>query len=365
MPRDALRYARSADGVNLAWAVTGVGPKVLVLPPNAITDIQTDWENPVRGPMLAALTAHFKVVRFDHRGMGSSDRKVMRHGLDAWVEDIEAVVEAAGLDAPFAILGISQGAPATAAYVARHPERVSHFVANGASRRGYRATGIAGLIEHHNARLEMVRVGWDRDHPGVRLLMTSELAPHVDTAEYAYIQAQMRRAAFGEDVVRQMEASTDVDVREILPRIRTPTLVTHTTEVIGGHPQNGRNFASSIPGAEYLLLPGGRHIITPDDVAFQPLQDAIVRFVKGRPDAACHNPLDALSPRERDILDGVCEGLSNEAIGLQRNISAKTVRNHLTQIFDKLGVMSRTQAAVMAMRATGKDAERPSPVVIF
>ena len=348
MRRDSIRYTRSADGIDLAWAVCGVGPKVLVVPPNAITDIARDWENPIRGPLIAGLAAHFRVIRFDQRGCGSSQREIERQSLEAWIEDIEAVVAAAGLDKPFAVFGVSQGAPASAAYVARHPDRVSHFVAYGASRRGLRATGNPGLIAYHEARTALIRQGLDAPHPGARMLLASEMGVDLGPEAFSAVVAHLRRAVSGADAARLLDAAADVDVRDILAGIRTPTLVMHTAEVVGSDVKLGRNFASSIPGAEYIQLPGHNHILTPQDPAHALMLQHIAEFVhQGRGE----DPLSALSPRERDILDGVCAGLSNEAIALQRHISAKTVRNHLTQIFDKLGVMTRTQAAVLATEA--------------
>jgi DNA-binding NarL/FixJ family response regulator len=151
-----------------------------------------------------------------------------------------------------------------------------------------------------------------------------------------------------EDAVRFSEAVAELDIRAILPLVRTPTLVMHTAHDAANPAKRGRKFASSIPDAQYVELPGKNHVLFPRDPGFHLLIKLLLEFIDDTKLTA--DPLACLSSRERDILDAVCEGLSNEAIAVRRGISVRTVRNHLTKVFEKLGVASRTQAALLAVR---------------
>jgi pimeloyl-ACP methyl ester carboxylesterase len=128
---ERIRYARSADGVRIAWAESGKGPRALVLAANHITDIKRAWEEPARGTALRLLGEHFRVIRYDNRGCGSSQRGVERQGQRAWVEDLTAVVEAADLNSPLVLVGFSQAGPAAAQFAAERPDLVSHLIFYG------------------------------------------------------------------------------------------------------------------------------------------------------------------------------------------------------------------------------------------
>lgn len=348
MPRESLRYARSTDGVRIAWAICGEGPQTMVMAANHITDIKRDWDNPLRRPALEKFSNRFRVVRYDHRGCGSSQRSVERQGLDAWVEDLEAVVDAAGLDQPFILLGLSQGARTAAAYAARHPQRVSHLVLYGAVACGAHASGEADHIAREEAILELMRLTWGADYPGGRMLVASGLIADATTEEMAWFNAGLPQAARTEDAIRFFRANSEGDSRPILGRIRTPTLVMQTEADGVVRAEWGQAFAAAIPHAAYVELPGRNHIPRPRDPGFAPFFEQLDKFVALQQEAS---PLDALTARERQILEAVWMGLSNEAIGLSLGISVKTVRNHLTSIFDKLQVNSRTQAAMLVVRS--------------
>lgn len=340
---ERIRYARSADGTQIAWAVSGEGPQTLVLAANSITNIRRDWENPIRRGALAALTQHFRVVRYDHRGVGSSQRDVERQGLEAWVEDLAAVVAAAGLDAPFILLGKSQAGPFSIAYAAQNPKRLSHLVLLGAGRRGLRAIGDPKLIAQSDAMLELVRTGWGDSFPGPRRLAAAYLIVDPTEEESAWHERESLSAATPEDAYRFYKAAGEASATAWAPKVRTPTLVVNAAEDNVVLPAWGRLTAGAIPGAQYVEIPGKNHILLTRDPGFQVFMAEILAFTA---EPARADALAQLSARELDILEGVFAGLSNEAIALQRGISAKTVRNHLTSIFDKLGVHSRTQAAL-------------------
>jgi DNA-binding NarL/FixJ family response regulator len=195
--------------------------------------------------------------------------------------------------------------------------------------------------------LELIRLDWDRANPVSRLLVVPAIFPEPTPAEIAWTRL-LPSMANAKDAERFFGALADQEARDILPKVQTPTLVMATAEDDVAPREWSRMVAAAIPGASYVELPGKRHVPVRQDPNFEPYFEHLLAFVSS-PQA--EDPLAELSVRERDILEGVRAGLSNEAIALQRRISTKTVRNHLTRIFDKLRVNSRTQAALVATRA--------------
>src|SRR5215813_11820776 len=137
LPPQQIRFCTARDGTRLAYATIGTGPP-LVKAANWLSHLDYDWESPVWRHWLFELSRRFRLVRYDERGCGLSDRDVPRFSFDDWVQDLETVVDAAGLDR-FPLLGISQGGPVAVAYAVRHPERVSQLVLLGSFAQGRRA----------------------------------------------------------------------------------------------------------------------------------------------------------------------------------------------------------------------------------
>jgi DNA-binding winged helix-turn-helix (wHTH) protein len=137
--RQEIRFCTSPGGVRLAWSTVGEGPP-LVKTAHWLTHLEYDWEDPISRASLERLAASRRLIRYDERGTGLSDWDVEDISFDAFVRDLETVVDAAGLDR-FALHGVSQGCAVSIAYAARHPERVSHLVllngyVQGRDRRG-------------------------------------------------------------------------------------------------------------------------------------------------------------------------------------------------------------------------------------
>ena len=346
MRDEQIRYARSADGVQIAWTEGGTGPRTLVCAANLLSDIKWDMESSARGA-IERLERNFRVIRFDHRGQGSSQRNVERQGQDAWVEDLEAVIGAAGLHEPCVLFGGSHASPYTAAFAAKRPDLISHLILGGAYACGALVSPLPQLVAYAEAELELVRLNWDSPTPRARLMIISTFLPDLQAVDMEWCD-RLPLTMNAADALRFFRASHEQDARGALPNIRTPTLVMATTDDVVILPEWTRIVAAAIPGAQYLKTPGRNHIPMPSDPGFELMFDHLHAFVATAP---ADDPLAGLSARERDILEGVRAGLSNEAIALQRNISTKTVRNHLTRVFDKLRVNSRTQAALVAARA--------------
>ena len=130
-----IRYLRTADGVQLAWAEAGTGP-TLIKAANWMTHLEYEWESPVWRHWMRFFSDHFRFIRHDERGCGMTDWNVGDLSFERWVEDLEALIEVVDPPEPFALLGISQGAATCIAYTVKHPERVSRHVLYGGYARG-------------------------------------------------------------------------------------------------------------------------------------------------------------------------------------------------------------------------------------
>ena len=219
------QYCRTPDGVRLAYAVAGTGPN-LVMAGRWFTHLEYNWANPhTGGEAFMDLVRDFRFLRYDTRGNGLSDWEVSEISLDAWVRDLEVVVDAAGYDL-FALLGGSQGAPTAIAYGAKHPERVSHLVLTGGYALGWRKRSGSN-IEQQEAMMNLMRLGWDSPDPSYRQLFASQFMPNATKEEWEAANESMRVAASPETAARYYQAFGEVDVTALLARVQAPTLVMH------------------------------------------------------------------------------------------------------------------------------------------
>src|SRR5262245_61436183 len=174
--RQKLRFCTSADGVKLAYATVGSGPP-LVKAANWLSHLEYDWHSMIWRHWIEALSRDHTYVRYDTRGCGLSDREPPDISLEGWVHDLEAVVDAAGLER-FPVLGLSQGASIAIAYAHRHPERVSHLVLYGGFGRGrLKRGGGPEQIEQTLLYYKLTELGWGTDHAAFREVFASEFVP--------------------------------------------------------------------------------------------------------------------------------------------------------------------------------------------
>ena len=171
-PTQRIRYVRTADGVQLAWAEAGTGP-VMIKAANWLTHLEYEWDSPVWRHWIRFFSDHFRYIRYDERGCGMTDRNVGDLSLDRWVTDVEDIVAAANLQEPFSLLGISQGGAICAAYAAKHPERVSKLVLYGGYARGPFQRDDPDRASFYQAMIDLVRLEWGSDNPTFRQVFTS------------------------------------------------------------------------------------------------------------------------------------------------------------------------------------------------
>lgn len=342
-----IRYLRTADGVQVAWAEAGTGP-VLVKAANWLTHLEYEWESPVWRHWIRFFAEHFRYLRYDERGCGMTDRSVGDLSFARWVEDLEAVVDAAGIEEPFALLGMSQGASVCIAYATKHPERVSRLLLYGAYARGWSRRGDADGEREYQAITELVRRGWGRDNPAFRQLFTSRFVPGASSEQMEWFNELCRKTASPEVAARLLETRSRIDVTDLLDEVRAPTLVIHGRGDVVVPIAEGQFLASGIPGAQFVELDSANHILLEDEPAWARFCQAVLEFMGLEVPAGEDRAFGSLSPREREILGLITEGLGNAEIGERLSISEKTVRNHISNVFDKLGVWTRAQAIVFA-----------------
>ena len=337
--KQQIRFCRAHDGTRIAFAVTGNGSP-LVRAPHWLTHLEYEWQSPIWRPWLTALTAGRSLVRMDARGCGLSDRGVETISFEAFVRDLEAVVDAAGLER-FALFGHSQGGAIAMEYAVRHPERVSQLVLLGAYARGRLKRSPQSRSESE-AQLKLVEVGWGGDDPSYRQFFSSQFMPGASLEQLRQMAELQRVSSSPTDATRILRAYYEIDVSAQVPRISCPALVLHARGDLRVPFEEGRAVAAMIPGARFVPLDSDNHILIENEPAFARLFEELRGFLGSAPS------FGGLTAREAQILEQIAQGLDNTQIAARLELSEKTVRNHITSIFDKIGVESRAQAIVMA-----------------
>lgn len=348
MSRQRIRFLRTGDGVRLAWAEAGRGPTV-VKAANWLTHLEYEWESPIWRHWIRFFTDHFRFVRYDERGCGMTDWNTQDLSFEKQLLDLEQVIDAAACQEPFTMLGVSQGGAQCIRYIARHPGRVSRLILYGAYAQGWaRRSDPAGAREYDSIA-ELMRVGWGRNNPVFRQVFTSRFVPDATDEQLAWFNELCLKSASGETAADVFQSRSHIDVLALLPEVRVPTLVLHARGDAAVPLSQGHVLASGLPNAQFVELDSQNHILLEHEPAWTRFKDAVLEFtgVHGAP--AGEDPAFAtLSRREREILALMAEGLGNAEIAERLSISDKTVRNHVSNLFDKLGVWSRAQAIVFA-----------------
>jgi pimeloyl-ACP methyl ester carboxylesterase/DNA-binding CsgD family transcriptional regulator len=343
--RQTVRYVQTSDGVRLAWAESGTGMP-LVKAATWLTHLEYDLDSPVWRHWTSFLSEHFHYIRYDERGCGMSDWDIGDITLDRRVKDLETVVDAANLTRPFAMLGISHGAVVCIAYATRHPERVARIILCGGYARGALRRGDEEAGRLYQAILDLAAL-WGSDNPAFRQVFTSRFIPEGTDEQLRWFNELCQKTVSPQNAGPLLQARAQTDVTALLSQVQAPTLVLHGRNDVIAPIAEGRALATAIPDAEFVELDSRNHVLLEHEPAWRRFQEAVLAFT-GQDAATTNAAFDALSRRERETLTLLAGGLSNAEIAEQLGISEKTVRNHLSNLFDKLGVWSRAQAIVFA-----------------
>ncbi len=349
IPTQRIRFCTSRDGTRIAFATYGAGPP-LVRGPYWLTHLDLDWVSPVWQPWLSLLSRRHTLIRYDHRGCGLSDRDPLDFSFDRFVEDFEAVVEAARLD-KFAVFAWAGGASTAIAYAARHPQRVSRMAILGSNAVGriVRAATPQHLQEVET-QLSAIELGWANDNPAFRQLFTSLTIPDGSAEQFRSFNDQIRQTVPPSNGAKIMRTYWSLDLRSIAPQVACPTQVFHARQDARIPFEEGRTLATLIPNAIFTPLESRNHLMLTCEPAWKQFVTLLENFLPGTLSASAQ-ALDALTSREKEILSLVARGLANGPISIRLKISDKTVRNHVSRIFEKLGVGNRAEAVAMARDA--------------
>jgi pimeloyl-ACP methyl ester carboxylesterase/DNA-binding CsgD family transcriptional regulator len=343
--RQQIRYVKASDGVRLAWAEAGEGP-VIVKASNWLSHLEYEWESPLWKHWLHFLAGNFRFIRYDERGCGLSEWGDGPLDVERWTGDLEAVMEAARPEGKVTLLGISQGGVACINYAIRHPERVERLILYGGYARGAYLRGTPESQATYRAMIELAKAAWGSDNPTFRQVFTSRFVPDGTPEQIRWFNDLCLKTTTGERAAKLLECRARLNIEPMLGLVRVPTLVLHARDDGVVPVAEGRLLASGIPGAEIVELDSRNHILLESEPAWARFQDAVLHTM--RPGRGGSEVFDALSSRECEVLALMGAGLSNADIAERLAISEKTVRNHASNIFDKLGVWSRTQAIVFA-----------------
>ena len=348
--RQQIRFATAADGVKIAFADSGRGYP-LVRAGHWMTHLEWDWQTPVWGPWLESLSSRHRLLRYDSRGYGLSDRNIPSFTLDDLVSDLAAVVDAAGLER-FALLGASQGGAVSIAYAARYPERVSHLVILDGMSRG-RLVRNPGADERRMlmATVRLVLHGWGQDNAAFRQMFTTQFFPNASREQADAFNDLQRLSCTPEHARRLMLAFAVLDASPSLAQVRCPTLVMHCIGDARVTFDEGRFIASGIRDARFEPLDSMNHVPLSGEPAFEKALALIHEFLPATPVANPSAVFANLTKREVEIVELVARGCDNAQIGAHLGLAEKTVRNNISAVFEKLGAENRAQAIVRARDA--------------
>jgi len=275
-----IRFCRSSDGVRIAYSCLGQGTP-LVKTGHWLTHLEEDVDGPLWRILYRQLAKEHTFVRYDARSNGLSDREVDEVSFDAFVRDLEAVVDAAGLER-FALLGISQSCAVSVAYAVRHPERVTRMVLHAGFAQGWnkRPGRTEAMKEQSAAMISLIRTGWGQDNPAFRQFFTSRYFPDATKEQADWFNELQRLSATPENAVQNFLANGEADVTDLLPRVSVPTLVTHCRDDASVPLEQGRMLAAGIPGARFIPLQSRSHVMLENEPAFPRFLEEVTSFLR-------------------------------------------------------------------------------------
>lgn len=345
-----IRFCTSADGTRLAVATVGQGPP-LVKAATWLTHVEKEPYNLVSRHWVAELSRNNVLVRYDSRGCGLSDRDVERISMDAWLEDLEAVVSSVELER-FPLFGMSQGAAIAVTYAARHPEKVSQLILYGGCARGLLKRNPSPKVrEAAQAMLKAAELGWGADSSSFRQVFIAQLLHDATTEQQRAVDDAQRLTISGANAVRFMKEVFEIDVRELAPRIQCPTLVFHAEEDPCFPFEEGRLLASLIPNARFFPLQSKNHLPFETDAAWPVFLSEFRAFLsvsgsgcRSHDENAGETGKLLLTPRQLEILREVAMGHTDKQIARKLSLSPRTVEMHVANALLALQCRTRAEA---------------------
>lgn len=329
--RQSISFVPDRRGFSIAVGSVGRGRPLIYCETGFVSHLELLWSQPTNRRFIETLASDHRVVRFDHRGVGLGDPAGSVATFEERVEILEDLIDGIHAD-EVDMFGTSQSGPAMAAYAARHPDRVGRLVLFGtfADDRDMVDPAVAQAIGR------LCEAHW-----GLAAGTIADVWFPDGNLEGRQFWARLMRSSISAERAAAMFAEAwTINVLDELPKISAPTLVMHRRRDVTIPFERGRQLAAGIPEAEFLPLEGAEHLWYYGDA--DSVADATLQFLRcGH--AADDGPI--LTPREREVVEMVTEGLSNADIAARLVISRRTVDAHLEHVREKLGVRSRAQIA--------------------
>jgi pimeloyl-ACP methyl ester carboxylesterase len=257
-PEQDIRFCQSRDGTTLAYAELGTGPPV-VKAANWHTNLEQDFDSPAWPHWISLFAADHRFLRYDERGNGLSDWDcAITH--DGFVEDLECVVDAAGVDR-FDLLGISHGASVAIRYAVKHPERVRRMILWGSYAAGWAVSAKTEDREQRELIWSLTKAGWALDDPALRTLFTATFLPDASPDQVEWFNEFQRTNSSLENTLVIQQLLPTIDVREHVGKVTTPTLVGHSTRDAVVPFVEARALAAQLPGARFIAIDSANHLL--------------------------------------------------------------------------------------------------------
>ena len=344
-----LAYARSADDVEIAYTDVGTGPPLVMLPNLPFSNCLAQWRVPFLREAYEGLAAHHRVIEYDGRGTGRSDRDIEALSLDTMLLDLEAVLGHAAIDS-CALYAPYISCATAIAYAARHPARIASLVLFGGSARGRDAIGAPETT----ALLSLIERDWD-------VFVTSALQAWLgwDAGESGRIETEVARTATTPDVARAViTMAAELDVSRELAAVTAPVLVFHRRGVRQIALEVSEAIVATVPNGQLYLLEGSSAALFFEDA------DEVLRvmldFLARRPTTPANDPSNraairrpgghGLTAREIDVLALLAKGETNSEIASRLGLSVNTVERHVTNLYRKIDARGRADATAFAVR---------------
>ena len=258
-----IRFCRLPDGHKVAWSSAGNGyPLIRSL--GWFTNLEMEWNSPVSAPFWQQLASRYRLIRYDGRGMGLSDRDVQEFSPATRLEDLEVVIEASGAE-KFALMGLSEGGSTAIKYAHKYPERVSHLIIWGSflvppDRKDVPQFGpIAKLMPKH----------WGGDSAAFHQMFTAMFLPEGNAAQNKLFNEMQRTSAAPDTAFLFTKSISEIDVRDIANQVRVPALVIHRKGDLVIPVKYGQNLAAQLRNSRIVLLDGSNHwMVAQDDTDY-------------------------------------------------------------------------------------------------
>lgn len=269
-----IRYTTSRDGTRLAFAESGEGPPLL-RGSHWLSHLEHDWKSPVWRPLLDRLSARHRLVRYDPRGTGLSDRTLRGGALEDFVADLTAVADAAGIER-FSIFAASQSAPVALAFAAANPDRVNRMVLIGGFIRGSKHRADASVGDAMN---EMIRSGWGKIGSPLMQAFSTIYMPTATPEELSSFVEMKQVSAVPETAAQHRAFIADFDVSDVLDKVTAPVLLLHADRDAVHPISESQDLAARLPNAEFHMVDSPNHVMVPSDANWREALQAAEEFL--------------------------------------------------------------------------------------